>query len=260
MKRERDALYQDKVKGILSISPYSQRPEVVRWGQLTDSIAAHESRLVEMRGELSVLDALPPCDPPPSTLEVASGTISPAQPQLVLYVGGDVAFTTTTNEYGDVPAFSSDGPGAGGHVGLRNYFQRNLFAGFEAGWIGTNIRGSNLDGAFTNYHWQAWQMGQFGATFTPQGLATPVTAYVGLGYTQGRINVGFDSAIFHESMSDTLTGTVVRAGVEFNIKPNWTIGASFQRSWFSGTIGEDPVKTRLNTALLTVNYMITSRF
>jgi hypothetical protein len=38
------------------------------------------------------------------------------------------------------------------------------------------------------------------------------------------------------------------------------LGASFQHSWFSGTIGGDPVKTQLNTALVTLNYMITPRF
>jgi opacity protein-like surface antigen len=260
MKRERDALY-PKVEAIMRMGGnYYQRHEVVRYGQLSDSIAAHESRLEEMRYELAQLDALPPCNPPPPPYEVALGTTSPAQSQTVLYVGGDIAFTTTHNEYGDVPAFSSDGPGAGAHVGLRYYFLRNVFVGFEAGWIGTSIRGSNLDGAFTNYDWQAWQMGQLGVTFTPQGLATPVTAYMGLGATQGRVTVGFDSGNFHESMSDILTGTVVRAGVEFNIKPNWTIGASYQHSWFSGTIGGDLVKTQLNTALLTVNYMITPRF
>lgn len=196
--------------------------------------------------------------PQPATSSIAN--TGGASSAIRLYVGGDLAFGTTWNTYDDFPAFSSSGIGAGGHVGLRYYFRPNAFVGGEAGWIGTNIRGTNPDGAFVNYDWQAWQMGLLGVTFTPPQFPTPISVYVGAGATQGRITVGVDFSDFHESMSDVMTGTVARIGFEIPVRPNITLGASYQHSWFDGSIDGDPVKTQINTALLSVNYAFSPAF
>ena len=175
-----------------------------------------------------------------------------------LYVGGDLALGTTWNTYDDFPVFSSSGVGGGGHVGVRVYFQPNVFVGGEAGWIGTNIRGTNPDGAFVNYDWQAWQIGQVGVT--TQQFSAPVTFYVGGGVTEGGIRLGVDSGSIHESMSAVMTGGVARLGFEIAVKPNVTVGASYQHSWFDGSIDGDPVKTQINAVLFTVNYALSPRF
>jgi len=181
-------------------------------------------------------------------------------PSTVVYVGGNVAFATTWNNYGDFPGFSSSGPGGGGQAGARYYFQPNVFAGFEAGWIGTGIRGTNPDGAFVNYDWQAWQMGQLGVTWTPQPFTSPVTVYGGIGLTEGGIRVGVDFGSFHEDMNTTMTGLVLRTGFEINVRPNLAIGAAYQYSRFDGTVDEYPVKTQINTLFLTFNYTFGPRF
>jgi len=181
-------------------------------------------------------------------------------PSTVLYVGGDFAVATTWNNYDDFPAFSSGGVGGGGHFGVRQYFYQNFFAGFEAGWIGTDIRGVNPDHAFVNYDWQAVQMGQAGVTWTPQQSSSPITVYGGLGVTEGGIRLGVDAGAFHEEMSKTLIGIVGRAGVEINFRPNMWLGAAYQYSQFNGTVSDSSVKTQIHMLLLTFSYAITPGF
>ncbi len=172
------------------------------------------------------------------------------------YVGGDLTLATTWNNYADFPGFGSAGLGAGGHTGVRLYVRPGLFIGGEAGWIGTSIHGTNPDGAFANYRWEAWQMGTVGRTWTPPGLTTPVTVFSGVGFAQGRIIVGVGNDFVHEEMSKTLTGFVLGSGVEFQVTPKVSVGASYMYSWFRGSIDTDPVKTQIHTGMLRINYLL----
>jgi opacity protein-like surface antigen len=167
-------------------------------------------------------------------------------------LGGDLGAGTTRNKDDDVPAFASSGGLGGGHFDARFYFLPNAFVGFNAGILASSIKGDDPDtGAFANYRWQATEMGQIGMIWTPPGTATPVDIYGGIGLTQGSFRVGFVSL---ESTSKTLDGLILRAGWDIFVVPNFAIGMSYSYSQFSGTIGGDPVKTQINTFLVSATY------
>ena len=68
--------------------------------------------------------------------------VQPSYSGLEFLLGGDVGWATARNHYDDFPAFDSHGFAGGGHLGMRYYFQPNVFAGFEFGGLGTGIRGT----------------------------------------------------------------------------------------------------------------------
>jgi hypothetical protein len=106
-------------------------------------------------------------------------------------VGGDFGGATTRNRYDNFPAFDSSGVAGGGHFDARYYVVPNVFVGFNAGILAANIRGDDPDtGAFANYKWQAWEMGEIGTMWTPPGTTTPFDFYGGVGFTQGGIQAG----------------------------------------------------------------------
>lgn len=168
--------------------------------------------------------------------------------------GGDLGAATTRNKYEDVPAFASSGAVGGGHFDARFYFLSNAFLGFNAGMLASSVRGEDpATDAFANYKWQAWEMGQIGMKWTPPGTTTPLELYGGVGVTQGRIQVGFSGL---ESMSKTMDGVIFRVGGDIFVVPNVAIGMSYSYSQFSGSIGGDPVKTQINTFLVSATYYI----
>ena len=125
--------------------------------------------------------------------------------------------------------------------------------------MGLNVNGKNPDGAFSNIRWMAFEGGQIGYSFRKPG-STPLNVYLGAGAAQAGYRVGIDTRFFQESMDLTLNGWSVHAGLEVQPAPqsvpNLWLGLDYRYSYFSGTIGVDPVSGGLHFVSATLSYQI----
>jgi hypothetical protein len=175
----------------------------------------------------------------------------------VIVIGGNVGGGQSWNRYEDFPIFDGDGFGGGGFLAARYRFASGFFIGPEIGVMGLNVNGKNPDGAFSNIRWMAFEGGQIGYSFNKPG-SIPLNVYVGAGAAQAGYRVGIDTAFFHESMDLTLNGWSAHAGFEVQpapqAVPNLWFGLDYRYSYFSGTIGVDPVSGGLHFVSATLSY------
>ena len=212
----------------------------------------------------------------PATSETASQprprqprTVQPMQPvQPVSYVpsgwtfviGGNVGGGQSWNNYDIFPTFDGNGLGGGGFLGARYYTPSGWFIGPELGAMALNVNGTNPDDAFSKIRWMAFEGGQIGYSFNTPG-STPINVYLGAGASQAGFRVGIDREPF-ESMSKTLNGWSVHTGVEVqpapSSVPNLWLGVDYRYSYWSGTVGVDPVSAGLHFVSLTLSYQFPS--
>lgn len=177
----------------------------------------------------------------------------------VIVIGGNVGGGQSWNRYEDFPVFDGSGFGGGGFLAARYYFPSGFFIGPEIGAMGLNVDGKNPDGAFSNIRWMTFEGGQIGYAINKPG-SIPLNVYVGAGAAQAGYRVGIDTRFFQESMDLTLNGWSAHAGLEVQPAPqsvpNLWLGLDYRYSYFSGTIGVDPVSGGLHFVSATLSYQI----
>jgi opacity protein-like surface antigen len=173
---------------------------------------------------------------------------------LQLGIGGNIGGAWSSTDYEDIPRFTGSGLVGGPSVVLRNYIQPNTFIGVDFGWMATDIKAKNDDGAFGEHHWQGWAGVQGGITLP--GTAQPVTIYGGGGLAFGGVTVGIRDPFVQETMTKTLPGWTVDGGLEWRVAPQFNFGLEYRYSQLSGDIQDSRVTTGISTLSVTGRYVV----
>ena len=150
--------------------------------------------------------------------------------------GGNLAGGQSLNTYGTFPGFDGSDARGGGFSWVRTNFPAGGFVG-GAGGMGLSMSGINQDGAFGNIRSLYYEGVQFGYNFQTAG-GLPVTVYAGFDTLKYNPGIGGPLAPF-DTMSGTLPGYRVNAGIEFQPASNLSLSLGFGYTQQSGGIGSD---------------------
>jgi opacity protein-like surface antigen len=136
---------------------------------------------------------------------------------------------------------SLDGTNArGGRFSSMRYnFPNGWFVGGEGGAIGFGMNGINQDGVFGSSRY--YQGVQFGYNFQNAG-GLPITVFAGVDTLKYNPGIGGLSSSF-DTVSGTLPGYGVHAGVEFQPTPNVSLSLGFGFTQQSGGIDSSGINS-----------------
>jgi opacity protein-like surface antigen len=138
--------------------------------------------------------------------------------------------TVGLGTYGNFPSFDGGDIRGGGFSYMRYNFPNGWFVGSEGGGMGLSMNGISQVGAFGNTSLY-YQGAQFGYNFQN----APLTVYAGFDTLKYNTGLGNPFAPF-DSVSGTLPGYSVHAGVEFKPTSNLSLSLGVGFTQQSGNI------------------------
>jgi opacity protein-like surface antigen len=151
--------------------------------------------------------------------------------------GGNLTVGQSSNTYGNFPSFDGSDARGGGFSYMRTNFSNGWFVGGEGGGVGLGMNGINQGGAFGDFGSLTYQGVQFGYNFQNAG-GSPFTVYAGFDTLKYNAGIGNLFAPF-DSVSGTLPGYSMHAGIEFQPAPNVSLSLGFGYTQQSGRIDSD---------------------